>query len=338
MSEPSLGSAPPIQLMEPSPESIPTPELSTFQTQKRKPGRPRKNPPRQTLLERGLTPIVGPRGGLGQKVARTLNLELRRRGIPSEDLPPQLQDIETARSRKGKVGQIVVHALSGVQKSTATNLARKLENEISPSRDDLLEKLQAAPPSASLSRLVEVLSSAPQFSLARAIAEAKADVAHVLDGYAKGALALKKMETVLEIYKQMPHLMKDVMRHAIDKETDCEICLGVGKVTAKVNGTHLLRECPRCQGSGKALTSSPHKEFAVTKVLEMSEMLPKKGVPMVTVNQGVQVNQGSGGDLLARLSKAADEILYGNPSSGAGHSTFGDVIDAEQTREVKGED
>jgi hypothetical protein len=179
--------------------------------------------------------------------------------------------------------------------------------------------------------VIAILQTQPQFSLARAIAEAGADVAQVLDNYAKGALALKKLETVLGLYEKMPHLMRDLARHAIDKEVDCEVCLGIGQVTAKSNGTSLSRPCPRCSGSGRSFSSSDHKEFAVQKVLEMSEMLPKKAG--IQVNQAVQVNQGgpSGGDLLARLSKAADDILYSGsaPSNPGSGSSFGDVVDAE---------
>jgi hypothetical protein len=200
-----------------------------------------------------------------------------------------------------------------VVKSPAANLARKLENELSPSREDLIEKLQASGnTSATMARLIQHLQDFPEQGLARAVAETKADVGAVLDNYAKGALALKKLEVVLELYKQMPHLMRDLARHAIDPEVDCELCLGMGMVTSKANGTTLNRECPRCRGSKKVFAEpSAHKEFAVGKLLDMSDFLPKKGGPMVQVNQAVQVNQGGTGDLLSRLSKAADEIIYG---------------------------
>jgi len=166
------------------------------------------------------------------------------------------------------------------------------------------------------------LESHPQFSLARAIAEAGADVALVLDTYAKGALALKKMETVLGIYKEMPHLMRDLARHAIDQEEDCDVCLSVGKVTAMAKGVNLTKTCPKCKGSGKSLASSEHKQFAMSKLLDISEIAPKKGGLALNVNQAVQVNAGGGGnDLLARMSKAADEVLYSRPPT--------DVVDGE---------
>lgn len=256
--------------------------------------------------------------------------------MSEEELPAILQDKVVKKSRKGKAGQIVVRNLSGVVPSPATQLARKLEHDIAGSKEDVLEKLEASGTSNRAVQQVKLLlAQRPDFSLARAIAEAKADVAHVLDQYAKGALALKKMETVLGLYKEMPVLMRDIMRHAIDRETTCEVCLGAGQVQHKAGANKLSQTCPRCSGSGKSLQASEHKEFAVQKVLEMSEMLPKRGGPLVNVNQAVQVNQGSAGsDVLAKLSKAADEILYG---TAAGQVTSGSsnpyVVDAERVEE-----
>lgn len=256
--------------------------------------------------------------------------------MSEEELPGMLRDQIVKKSRKGKAGQIVVRNLSGVQKSPAAQLARKLEHDIAGSKEDVLEKLEA---SGSSNRAVQqvklLLAQRPDFSLARAIAEAGADVAHVLDHYAKGALALKKMETVLGLYKEMPVLMRDILRHAIDKETTCEVCLGAGQVPYKAGANKLTQPCPRCAGSGKALQVSEHKEFAVQKVLEMSEMLPKRGGPLVNVNQAVQVNQGGAdSNVLARLSKAADEILYGGAAPGP--SSY--VVDAVAVRVDEEED
>jgi len=257
--------------------------------------------------------------------------------VDEKDLPALLQDKITKRSRKGKAGQIVVRSLSGVTHNSAAMLARKLENSISSGREDLIEKLEAsASTNQTIKQVISLLTKRPDFSLARAIAEAGADVANVLDNYAKGALALQKMETVLSLYKEMPVLVRDILRHAIDKETTCEVCLGAGQVPYKAGANKLSQSCPRCGGSGKAMQASEHKEFAVQKVLEMSDMLPKRGAPMVNVNQAVQVNQAGGGDLLARLSKAADDILYSGaaPGNAGSRSSFGDVVDAELTEEA----
>jgi hypothetical protein len=244
-----------------------------------------------------------------------------------------LRDNVVKKSRKGKAGQIIVRNLSGVQHTPAASLARKLEHDIAGSKEDIQEKLEASGTgSTAVKKVAALLSLRPDFSLARAIAEAGADVAGVLDAYAKGALALKKMETVLGLYKEMPVLMRDILRHAIDKETTCEVCLGAGQVQHKAGANKLSKSCPRCLGSGKAIQVSEHKEFAVQKVLEMSEMLPKRGGPLVNVNQAVQVNQGASGDLLARLSKAADSILY--DSGPSAQSSFGDIVDAEPAEDA----
>lgn len=308
MSEPNLAS-PQEQLSDPltprQGENGPSPEPTP---PKRRRGRPRK-----TSLASLPTEQQMEHGGLGLKARKALHKQLTRRGIPEPDLPIQLQDVIVKKSRKGKAGQIVVRALSGVQKTSASVLARRLEHDIARGeREDLLEKLQASPTqSQSLQRVVAMLEEHPQFSLARAIAEAGADVAHVLDNYAKGALALKKLETVLELYQQMPNLMRDLARHAIDEEVDCATCLGLGLVTGKAGGVTLNKTCPVCRGTKKVRESSEHKEFAAGKLLEMSDFLPKKGGLALNVNQAVQVNSGAPeGDLLARMSKAADEILY----------------------------
>lgn len=276
-----------------------------------------------------------PPGALGLKARRALNRTLTQRGISEEDLPLQLRDTVAKKSRKGKAGQIVLRSLSGVQKSPAAQLARKLEHEIAGNREDVIEKLQASPTAgAGVRQVAALLESNPKFSLARAIVEAGADVAHVLDHYAKGALALKKLETVLTLYREMPNLMRDIMRHAVDSEGTCEICFGEGKVVPKANGKTLSKPCPRCAGSGKQHTSSPHKEFAANKMLELSGLAPKGSAPMVNVNQAVQVNAGGGSEVLARLSKAADELLYGG-RPGGGYLNPGSVVDAE---EVKGDE
>lgn len=273
------------------------------------------------------------RSPLGLKERKQLNRYLKQSGVGEAELPEFLRDDVTKRSRKGKAGQIVVRRLSGIQSSPATALAQKLENDLSPGREDLIEKLQAGGGNTYVQRVAGLLQANPQFSLARCVAEAGADVVHVLDTYAKGALALKKLETVLGLYEAMPHLMRDLLRHAIDRESTCEVCFGLGKVQTRAGSKNLGRPCPRCAGSGKGWLSSDHKALAVNKILEISQLKPEKG-PMVQVNQAVQVNQSGNSELMARISKAADEILYrpggGNEASlGAQAPTDSDVVDAE---------
>lgn len=242
-------------------------------------------------------------------------------------LPVPLRDTEIARSRKGKIGTIKVREFSGVVTNGASRLVRKFESELTEGRDDILEKLEAVPdPPQTIVRLVDILKDRPKLSFARAIAEAKVDAAVALDHYAKGAIALKKLETLLALYKEMPALFRDLMRHAIDKEEACEVCLGVGQVQPRAGANKLSKTCPRCAGSGLVVTSSKHKEFAMQKALEMSQLLPEKK-PLVAVSQQ-QLNmtvQAEGG-LLEKMSKVADEILYTRSSP---VQRTGEVIDVE---------
>src|SRR3990172_9349202 len=97
--------------------------------QRRKPGRkPKLKLPPEPIGGRKVTPLLGESG---LKVRKTLRAELMKRGVEEKYLPPPLQDVEVARSKKGKSGQIVVRALSGVSNSPATALARRLENDFS---------------------------------------------------------------------------------------------------------------------------------------------------------------------------------------------------------------
>jgi hypothetical protein len=118
------------------------------------------------------------------------------------------------------------------------------------------------------------------------------------------------------------------MRHAIDREETCDLCFGVKKVQVRANSNKLGPVCPRCSGSGKMVTSSEHKQFAMQKALDMAQILPQKG-PLVAVQQNQQnINAGSGeSGLLEQMSKAADELLYGRTTLGDSHTLEAEVID-----------
>jgi hypothetical protein len=234
-------------------------------------------------------------------------------------------DREVARSRKGKAGQIVVHSLGGIHKNAAARTAQRFENEFTEGKDDILEKLDAAGNlNQGLERLRDQLVANPRWSFARAVAESKADLAGAIDAYARGAIALNKLATVVEMYKQMPSLLRDLMRHAIDQEVDCATCFGVGMVKSRPDATKLTLRCPSCRGTGRSLIASEHKRFAMAKALEMAQVMPERQ-PLVQVQQNTQVNHmGSSDNLLEKMSKTADEILYGRRAP---------VIDAEVVHE-----
>lgn len=223
---------------------------------------------------------------------------------------------EIARSRKGKVGQIVVHSLSGIHKNAAARTAQRFENELTGGREDIIEKLEASGTvSAPVERLKDLLIANPRWSFARACAEAKADLGMAIDSYARGAIALNKLATVVEMYKEMPNLLRDLMRHAIDQEETCQTCFGVGLVKGRPDATKLTLKCPSCRGTGTSKVASAYKQFAMQKALELARVLPEKQ-PLVAVQQNqMNVTHSSESGLLEKMSKTADEILYGGRSA-----------------------
>jgi hypothetical protein len=72
------------------------------------------------------------------------------------------------------------------------------------------------------------------------------------------------------------------------------------------------------------------------KALEMSQILPQKG-PLVAVQQNQQNISAGVGDsnLLEKMSKAADELLYGRTTLGDSHTLDAEVIDVTPVEEEK---
>ena len=223
-------------------------------------------------------------------------------------------DREIARSRKSKAGQIVVRSLGGIHKNAAARTAQRFENDLTQGREDIIEKLDAAGNlNQSLERLRDTLVAEPRWSFARAVAESKADLAGAIDAYARGAIALNKLATVVEMYKSMPSLLRDLMSHAIDQDVNCATCFGLGLVKHRPDAQKLTLKCPSCRGSGFTKSSSQYKQFAMNKALELARVLPERQ-PLVQVQQNTQVNNLSSQEgLLEKMSKTADEILYNRP-------------------------
>ena len=253
---------------------------------------------------------------LGQKARKVMKKRLLDEGVKKERLPAIFRDKEVARSRKSPAGQIVVRDMSGIVHNAAARIARKFENNLTDGKDDIIEKLEMVPhekQTALQQRLVETMRSNPRWSFARAVAESKANLATSMNAYAEGLLAMNKLESLMVLYKGLPHLMRDVMHHAVDSEETCNVCFGVGQVSSRAKGPKLNSPCPRCKGSGTALVSSPHKAMAMKHALEISKLTPEKG-PLVAVqqNSNVNVSAGEGSNILERVAKASDELLYGD--------------------------
>jgi len=233
--------------------------------------------------------------------------------VKDNRLPAIFRDKEVARSRKGAAGQIIVRDMNGIVRNNAARIASKFEKDLTDGKEDIAEKLEMVPPERQTKthqRLLEVMKANPRWSFARCVAEAKANLATTMNQYAEGLLALKKLESLTALYREMPNLMRDVMHHAIDQMEACNVCFGEGKVAGRAGGKSLNKVCPRCAGEGRVRTSSPHKAVALKEALEISKLKPEKG-PLVAV-QNNQVNMGGGQDsnLLERMAKNRDEILF----------------------------
>lgn len=301
-----------------SPDQGSTLEMNLMESLPRKGSREAKR-----FKSGGTSDLVGDSARV-QRARKKVGQALMATGVPENQLPDMFINKEIARSRNGKAGQIVVHSLSGIHKNAAAQTSRKFEHELTNGKDDIIEKLDAAGNLPQhLERLRDYLVANPRWSFTRAIAEARADLAGAIDAYARGAIALNKLATVRAMYEQMPNLLRDIMRHAIDQEVDCATCFGLGLVKVKADSTKCTLRCPQCKGTGKKLTSSEYKQFAIQKALELARVLPEKQ-PLVAVQQNNQTVIASNEGLLEKMSRAADEILYNRR----------DVVDAEEVKVI----
>jgi Zn finger protein HypA/HybF involved in hydrogenase expression len=226
--------------------------------------------------------------------------------------------------------------MTGLTNSPATKVVRKFEDLVG-SREDLAEKLGASGKAkADELKLMELLETAPKNkSLASLMAEANVRPSRVLQLYAEGAISLGKIEAAIEVSREQPQVIKDLLRHALDKQVYCQTCVGTGTVKKRSNSTEETLACPSCDGSGVRLRSSKHKQFAMEKVLKIGKVIeePKRGTEVnVSQQVGVGVSVGQGGGFMERVLKTQDEVLYGRrteivdaePASGAPSEGNGD--------------
>lgn len=222
-----------------------------------------------------------------------------------------------AKSRKGPLGAIVVRDLSGTSTSPASQAVgvledvvgqeslieafAALEEELAPKHKDLLEKM------------VENRGLVPQkrHSLARLIAETKTEPVAVMRVYAKGAEVLGKTAASILAFRELPGMVKDLVRHAVDREGVCGACWGKGRVKRKPADKVAKDLCPQCKGSGAGWEISDHKEYAMTKLLDITQMTPK--VPQVSITNQQQVAIGMKGGFMETLLHTADRILHPSP-------------------------
>lgn len=230
------------------------------------------------------------------------------------ELPDQLKDSITKRGKRGPVGQIVVRRVSGVVDNAAARTAKQFEDNIG-GKEELADKLEAVKGSLSkeqLALLDMIRGDTTNRRLPRFLAETGAELTGVMTAYARGALLVGQTEAIVEAARNLPRVMKDLALHALDGKKACYVCSGTGAVAPKKGALKETKVCPLCRGEKEMVQSSKHKEFAVTKILEVGKMIERG--PMVQVNQQtavrVDATGGSTGMAMEKIALMADKILH----------------------------
>jgi hypothetical protein len=260
------------------------------------------------LLGRPMLAENGPE--LSSTHRKLLRKHLQRLGVPEKGMPAPLKDKIVKKTRKGPIGAIVVRDLSGLESNTALRTVRRFEQNIADGDEDIIEKLEAVRDELKPEQLalLALLKQPHRKSLAHLMADAKAEPTGVMTAYAKGAVLLGKLEAAIQAHKGLPTIVKDLVRHALDSEELCTLCVGAGKVPPKKGALNETVLCPLCSGAGKTLVASEHKEFAVQKVLEITKQVGSGGT-QVNVSQQVAVAAPQGG-LFEKMMRVSDEILF----------------------------
>jgi hypothetical protein len=234
-------------------------------------------------------------------------------GVAPADIPEQFQDSVIAKTRKGKLGQIVLKRISGLQSGAALRVVQKFEENVG-GKEDVAEKLAAI--SGELTkeqrRLLDILSAgSSKKSLARVLAEAGAEPIGVMHAYARGALELGKLAAAIQCHNNLPAVAEELVKMSLSKAGICHPCGGSGKLHAKSSDHQDTEPCTFCLGNG-VTNESKHKEFAISKLIDMEGLIKKE--PAVQVAIGVKVGNGEG-SVFTRMMKATDEVLYRKPAS-----------------------
>lgn len=250
-------------------------------------------------------------GGPASKHLKGLRRDLVRVGVEEKEMPRILQDPVVKRSKKGPIGAIVVRNMSGIEPNTAHKMVKRFEQNITGGTEDICEKLEAIHDELKPEeiRLLELLRKPHKKTLSHLMAEAGVEPTKIMSAYARGAVYLGKLEAAIAAHAGLPHVIRDLVRHAVDGTGVCMVCVGSGTVRQRVRDKGPELPCPQCQGNGKSLVSSKHKEFAVQKLLEATKIISKD--PLVTVQQNTQINTGgSGGGFFEKMLEVSDAILY----------------------------
>lgn len=224
-------------------------------------------------------------------------------------------------SQRGKMGTIQVLRNGQVKNTGASKFVKTFTKKLG-GKEEALIALSAVedkltPPNRKVLEALRV-SEGPESlrGLPYIIAACKAEPVSVVRAIIDGMMVIGKAEALGELAINQGAIMRDLLRHAMDQTTNCKGCLGLGVVMGQPN--QKLTEdgegsspCPVCTGSGKIVTSSEHKEWAMKKALEISELGPQKKGVEVNVNTAIGVRvEGAASQRLSQLAKVSDEILF----------------------------
>ena len=270
---------------------------------------------------------------LNHNNAYKLRKTLLEKGVEEKDMPKALQNVTVGKSKKDPLGELVVTKFGNLRDNSAKTTVSTFEANVGGTEEvaDKLEVLGDDTP-AEIKRVVELIKTNPQKSLAKIIVEANASAMSVIKHYTQGAMLLSQTSAIIEAHKHLPGVVKDIARHALDKEDVCMTCVGTGEVPIRAGARATSKKCPSCSGEGRTLVSSKHKEFATEKLLEITKMV-QKGAPSTTVNVGVQVSGGASKSFFELMVHTSDEILFGVEEKKL--LGTGAIVDAEVIADVQ---
>lgn len=259
---------------------------------------------------------------LSKNQEKILRKGLKEMGVEDRELPEALQNKIVLRSPKGPLGQIKVRRQTGLENNTALKMVKKFEENIG-GQDELIEKLEAVReelPQNQLDLLEALKEPSNRKSLARLMVDHRVEPTAVMNQFAKGCVALGRVGAAIEAHRNLPAVVKALVRDALeDVKEVCSVCVGTGSMRPRKGTIQETKVCPGCAGSGQSARASELKQFAIGKLLEVTELV-KKGGQTINVGQSVTVKTGNGGGFMERMMQTSDQILYGRPK---------DVVEAE---------
>ena len=240
---------------------------------------------------------------------RKLRQALLDRGYAESSLPKGLRDKVIARSGRGAIGALVKKRYSGIVPNAAAKTVKQFVKNIG-GKEQTIQKLIAVEDRLTEEEreLLKLLQSGDKRTLVQLILESGANPAKIIDNYARGAVILGKVDAATKAAENMPKMINDLLRHALDKEDVCMQCVGVGRMPVVPSGVTDKILCSKCGGSGKITTISEHKEWAADKILQIGGVVEPKGGG-ATVNVGVNIDNG-GQSFMSKQLEVSEAILH----------------------------